>query len=1289
MELLEGEELESVLAREGRIEPMRAARILLQVADALRAAHFVANGESILHLDLKPGNVFLLPEREGEVDRVKVIDFGIGQHVAGAITPTRATVRRDDGDRNCTLRALYKRAGVGPDGSRGSRMQLSAACTPEYASPEQCAHMLALESILPLDGRADLYSLGTIAFRMLTGKLPFEPPADRYALLQTKCDRDAPRVSSLGVRVPRRLAAWIDRCLERDREHRFEDLREAHMALARIVSPPIWRRLALPAALVTAALALTLWAVWPDTSSPRFDVWSVVDGTERNTLGTPLYFGPTHASAELRLQGLPPAPVDDNPPTLRLVDGKGAHARDVEGWTGRWIGEDKIEVDGALGPQRSSSTLYVEVARSEAAPAYSAPLELVWIGTDAWHLVDAGVPDLASRELDPTGQSLRIHVQGSADDLAWVGVERGTQRFRATSKESSRDGADNIFQLALDGLGLSSGRAEIVVDVDDRCGRMQRRKLDLEIRAEPLRFATVELEGVSTGERTIIGAEPKLRIALSGRADVAWSMHGETGAEIAKGQQNGVARGEIALGKVPGERDKAISGWIEVAASDAPYVGRASPALRGRATARLAFTYDPMPPDFDMHVVDARTNEAQPLDATAPRYVGDARVTVRVVRKNVVPVEIDVEARAIAKPDAILAHASSAMVDAARAGQDLTLELPADGAYSIEVRARRHFDKASDDRGVEFVKRGTVVLARSAPVLSLAGAAEPLVIRSTNEPPRKAHVAVAARTGTTDGYETPVALTWDLYRAASPDAPVAHGIVAEPATSARPIELELPMPWGPADRQREVRANALDGKWIVRVAGKDSAGNAAQPIEAGYEVGLDGPDLELVRPAPSTVWSRNASGRFEIEVRARDPNGVAELACNLTRRGTDEVRAVVLERAGDVQAIVVERAGDARAIAPERAASSSAAADTTWKGEAALPPDWSHAEVQIDLVGIDGSRSKSRLLHSCSLPVIELALPARIATLVGSAPTCPMNLVRGNHDREYVFGGRVDAEEQELFRDAGLGLYNPFSTPKSWQAMYAPGEIADYYLDEREVSAGEMLAFVSSDAWNEARTWSSGATPSPARRDELAAHLRTLDAEMPATDATWDEADAYARWTGKRLQSWVEWEYALRGGTRYRPWSGWSDGSAAPRPGTINSDDNTPARGPWPGRRGLDVTSDTGIAHLSDNVAEWTATPVGGEKCAATRKARALPVAPLPGASRELFWVAGGSFELARFDFSVADRRSRHWHGAAVGFRCALTATEISRPDGEAATRVRFRAIETADAADHARAASR
>lgn len=123
MELVRGEDLRRVLQREGRIEPQRVVRILSAVCAGTDAAH----REGVRHRDLKPENI-LLPE--GGVD-AKVLDFGL--------------------------------ASVFQDGLRNAGMIIG---TPAYMAPEQLRGIDA-------DERCDIFSLGVIAFEMLTGELPF------------------------------------------------------------------------------------------------------------------------------------------------------------------------------------------------------------------------------------------------------------------------------------------------------------------------------------------------------------------------------------------------------------------------------------------------------------------------------------------------------------------------------------------------------------------------------------------------------------------------------------------------------------------------------------------------------------------------------------------------------------------------------------------------------------------------------------------------------------------------------------------------------------------------------------------------------------------------------------------------------------------------------------------------------------------------------------------------------------------------------------------------------------
>jgi tRNA A-37 threonylcarbamoyl transferase component Bud32 len=134
MEYLDGESLDALLEREGRLAPSRAAHITRQIALGMAAAHRAG----IIHRDLKPGNVHLGvdPDRPG-VDVVKVLDFGIAKltsHETGAGPTTRTDVLLG---------------------------------TPRYMAPEQCRGGGLL------DHRADIYALGCLFYETLCGRPPF------------------------------------------------------------------------------------------------------------------------------------------------------------------------------------------------------------------------------------------------------------------------------------------------------------------------------------------------------------------------------------------------------------------------------------------------------------------------------------------------------------------------------------------------------------------------------------------------------------------------------------------------------------------------------------------------------------------------------------------------------------------------------------------------------------------------------------------------------------------------------------------------------------------------------------------------------------------------------------------------------------------------------------------------------------------------------------------------------------------------------------------------------------
>ncbi len=188
MEFIEGQTLTDLLKEEGALPPVRAAEITRQTAEALNVAHDMG----IVHRDLKPDNIMITKDHDGE-DRVKVVDFGIAKAI-------------DSEGQNMTRTGMV----VG---------------TPEYMSPEQ----LSGDTI---DGRSDIYSLGLVAFNMLTGKLPFPSDTAQSAMIMRLTERPRPLAEmKADVRWREEMQVVMDKVLERDTTKRYQKAREFGRAL--------------------------------------------------------------------------------------------------------------------------------------------------------------------------------------------------------------------------------------------------------------------------------------------------------------------------------------------------------------------------------------------------------------------------------------------------------------------------------------------------------------------------------------------------------------------------------------------------------------------------------------------------------------------------------------------------------------------------------------------------------------------------------------------------------------------------------------------------------------------------------------------------------------------------------------------------------------------------------------------------------------------------------------------------------------------------------------------------
>jgi serine/threonine-protein kinase len=188
MELLRGEGLDQLVKREARLGPGRAVAIMLQVLDALAAAHRIG----VLHRDVGPGNVFLVQQPEGGVT-AKVLDFGLAR--------------------------------LG--GSLGGESDLTQPGTvigkPGYVAPEVLIDR-------PVDERADVFACGMLLYRMTAGRLPFSQKkaellwAERFAERATSAEFPPPSTHVPDLEPA--LDSLIARAIRRRPEERFQSARE-------------------------------------------------------------------------------------------------------------------------------------------------------------------------------------------------------------------------------------------------------------------------------------------------------------------------------------------------------------------------------------------------------------------------------------------------------------------------------------------------------------------------------------------------------------------------------------------------------------------------------------------------------------------------------------------------------------------------------------------------------------------------------------------------------------------------------------------------------------------------------------------------------------------------------------------------------------------------------------------------------------------------------------------------------------------------------------------------------
>ncbi len=183
MEYVPGEDLKSTIKRVGPLGAGKTIFIAKQVCDGLKEAHNLG----VVHRDLKPSNIMI--DKEGNT---RIMDFGIARSISGK-------------------------------GITGAGVMIG---TPEYMSPEQA-------EVKEVDQRSDIYSLGVILYEMMTGRVPFEGETPLGIAMKHKSE--VPKdPKEINTQIPEDLSSVILKCLEKNKEKRYQNAGEVHSELERI-----------------------------------------------------------------------------------------------------------------------------------------------------------------------------------------------------------------------------------------------------------------------------------------------------------------------------------------------------------------------------------------------------------------------------------------------------------------------------------------------------------------------------------------------------------------------------------------------------------------------------------------------------------------------------------------------------------------------------------------------------------------------------------------------------------------------------------------------------------------------------------------------------------------------------------------------------------------------------------------------------------------------------------------------------------------------------------------------
>ena len=1344
MEFVDGVELGEVLEKEGQLSMEEAAPIMLQILDALRAAHSLPGGEVLLHLDLKPGNVLLANRDDDGPTAVKLIDFGIGQY---------------SGDRDLEDASMAKASGAGssssgPHDQRGTfgveagpgmgatAVRRAVGGTALYASPEQCRHLRRDSDIQDLDTRSDLYSFGVMAYKMLTGEYPYEAfdgieDSLRSGLSKGEAYLEAFRIHNEQAPRPlrqvkpdlnRRLAALIDQCLAKDPNQRFEDTAQAYAAFAEVLEPKPKALGWMAAGLIGLGFAGVAWALAFSRSDGLAtaevmvevapgDTRSVTEVTEGQPLVASPDAGPRFQAPgtdavwpdDLSLVSIDPESLDPLAPIEGFTFDEVGGARD-------WVqiktadtamASTKVALTWDNGQERSASFWLRLVNRI---PWGAAPQALELSLDDQSEatisLLEERVPGVLV--VEGTGPVLGLH-PGPLGEWIRPGGLQVLLGERSFGMEPAEDGERFVVRLGSTYLLDSQAKGP----------------LDLRFRAQAIDGHEYELPW--RGHMQVVSAMADivgLRVDLVDRqsGEVLQSAHALGSADEAQTTFR-IVRSARLVDRSAAELALRFS--VDVDHAEAPYKLFLNQGMQTLAHVMGAGT-TPNPLDWLLpasadeepfeRLLQIQIDQESQVRAAdrAPRDPWDFRLVYD-------PDSVTIEASLVQGENEWPLNFFDGQVGDEQGVEDLTV-LPAEADLNVRCKGTSLIvvERRSGGRSVtSYAIQNEDAVPVPLPVADLAadlegGQGVELDVRvwsvheldSSHDLMRlrselQRHPAHESWTPP-EGLERPHA----HFRARLQGA-------GEIQLLATLEETEAALPWGNEtqpeavaldDLQVRIEALAVLGDaYISLVEEISDAGTLVKASDGSYlftapkewdedqggprrqlcmEVRDDlrrgerfilnlafssrGPSIQLNEPSRHVPWKVDAMGDLGLLVELEDANEVIQAEAQLRFEGDSEPQIVELEHLGGADWGGKFFADDSRSR--QVAHLMVVAKDSA--GVSANSPEW-----KIDVGRIT--------------PVYDaLVNGEHLERTDETVPLSDMVLLSVPAESQYRFRDLSEASVRRsihMLQGAEVDWFRNATNVKDYPTMVENDSAGfgdqtlnmerdrSFYLEQHEVSVDQYCAFLRATAahYGAGPGW-HGEPPHGRRTFKAAlAFFEKFPGTNPVTGVNWYEAAAYAHWADRRLPTWWEWEFAVRGG------SSKARNFALQQPyGERGHYAWIDARSVQPVITPATPLSPEGLAHLCGNASEWTSTRnVKRGAKAGSPTAWLLPT--LPQQARDSFAVVGGNINCGTRP--IHDYLAVNWvrpgsrgcslnqDGAPngtdplIGFRCAVDASKVRK----------------------------